>query len=217
MTHYEILPAEQRALLPHLAALRPLGYVLYGGTAVALQLGHRASVDFDFSTDRPYDEAAIRAASPVLADAVETQRAERTLTLEVGGAGSEVGVKVSFFAGFRFGRVGIPTMTTHGELRLASLDDLLGHKLRVLIRRVQAKDYQDVAAMLRNGQRLERGLGAAQALGTTFPIAETARTLGYFEGGDLARLSAGDRAVLTRASRHIGEVEPLPILSQSLS
>lgn len=40
----DILPDEQKKLWPQLAAARDLGFVLYGGTAVALQLGHRVSV-----------------------------------------------------------------------------------------------------------------------------------------------------------------------------
>lgn len=41
----KILPAAQLKLWPLLANL-PKQYVLYGGTAIALQLGHRESVDF---------------------------------------------------------------------------------------------------------------------------------------------------------------------------
>jgi len=43
----EALPDAQRALWPELAQV-PRHFVLYGGTAVALHCGHRASVDFVF-------------------------------------------------------------------------------------------------------------------------------------------------------------------------
>jgi hypothetical protein len=43
----DALPPPQRALWPELAAV-PRRYVLYGGTALALRLAHRPSVDFDF-------------------------------------------------------------------------------------------------------------------------------------------------------------------------
>lgn len=43
----DILPPAQRSLWPHLAQV-PGHFVLYGGTAIALHLGHRQSVDFDF-------------------------------------------------------------------------------------------------------------------------------------------------------------------------
>lgn len=55
-----ILPSAQRALWPELAPASALGFVFYSGRAVALQLGHRASEDFDFFTDRPLDEAQLR-------------------------------------------------------------------------------------------------------------------------------------------------------------
>ena len=164
MTHYDILTPSQRALLPHLAALRKIGYTLYGGTAIALQLGHRQSVDFDFFSDRPLDEDAIRASSPVLAKAPVTQAAPRTLTVLARASEDAEGVKVSFFGGLRVGRVGEPVSTSGGELRLASLDDLLGHKLKVLLHRVEMKDYRDIAAMLRAGLTLVRGLGVARAI-----------------------------------------------------
>lgn len=53
MTHtftprLDVLPPAQQALWPRLRAAAGLGFVLYGGTAIALRLGHRASVDFDF-------------------------------------------------------------------------------------------------------------------------------------------------------------------------
>lgn len=53
----EILPQEQRALYPHLAQITGLGFVLFGGTAIALQLGHRQSVDFDFFTHKSIDRS----------------------------------------------------------------------------------------------------------------------------------------------------------------
>jgi hypothetical protein len=49
----EILPPAQRLVWPDLAAAHRLGFVLYGGTAIALRLGHRSSVDFDFFTADP--------------------------------------------------------------------------------------------------------------------------------------------------------------------
>ena len=48
----DVLPQAQRALWPALRDL-PHTFVLYGGTALALRLGHRASVDFDFFPSEP--------------------------------------------------------------------------------------------------------------------------------------------------------------------
>jgi hypothetical protein len=55
--HREILPPAQQRLWPMLRPTAALGLVLYGGTAIALRLGHRVSVDFDFFTDRSLDSS----------------------------------------------------------------------------------------------------------------------------------------------------------------
>lgn len=46
--HFEILPKEQKEIYPYLKVLKDMDFTLFGGTALALQLGHRESVDFDF-------------------------------------------------------------------------------------------------------------------------------------------------------------------------
>lgn len=217
MTHYDILPREQRRVLAQLHATRRLGYVLYGGTAIALQLGHRESIDFDFFTDRSLDEEEIRLAMPALASAETTQRAPETWTMLARPEGFDRGVKISFFGGLKFGRVGRPQLTAGAEIALASLDDLMGHKLKVLLQRVEAKDYLDIAAMLAAGQTLESGLGAAQALFDNFPPSEAARTLTYFEGGDLSRVGLDARAILTSAVSRLAAARPAAIISRQLS
>ena len=42
-----VLPPAQRELWPELQAIGDQ-FVLYGGSAIALRLGHRSSIDFDF-------------------------------------------------------------------------------------------------------------------------------------------------------------------------
>ena len=57
------LPATQQALWPSLSQV-PTGFVLYGGTALALRLGHRQSADFDFFTSGTFSPTDFRAAVP---------------------------------------------------------------------------------------------------------------------------------------------------------
>jgi Nucleotidyl transferase AbiEii toxin, Type IV TA system len=52
----------------------PKEFTLYGGTAIALQLGHRQSVDFNFFGFRPFDPTKLQAKIPVLAGAQIRQR-----------------------------------------------------------------------------------------------------------------------------------------------
>jgi hypothetical protein len=51
LTHLEVLPAAQRRLWSEFSEVAD-EFVLYGGTALALHLGHRHSIDFDFFGNR---------------------------------------------------------------------------------------------------------------------------------------------------------------------
>ena len=190
----DILQEPQRELWPALADV-PAEFVLYGGTALALRLAHRASVDFDFFTSEPLNpEQLLRL--PFAEDADVLQRQRDTLTLSVR---TSAPVKVSFFGGIDFGRVGEPEHTADGVATVASTLDLFATKLKVLLQRVQVRDYQDLAAILQAGYPLRDGLGAAATLfGRTFPPVEAVKALGYFEG-DAAKLAEEDRDVLTKA------------------
>ena len=74
----DILPPPQRRLWDELAAV-PEEFVLYGGTALALHLGHRESLDFDFFGNKPLDPAKLVPAVPFLVGAIVTQREPNTL------------------------------------------------------------------------------------------------------------------------------------------
>jgi hypothetical protein len=215
----EILPAGQQAFWPHLSGARKLGFVLYGGTAIALRLGHRTSIDFDFFTDRPLDHRKLSEAFSFLKRSEVIHEEPDTLTLVVPLPGKFGGsVKVSYFGGLSFGRVGIPDVTPDGVLEIASLNDLLATKVKVVLQRIEAKDYRDVAAIVRAGVRLETGLAAARVLfESAFQPAESLRALSYFEGGDLKQLSDEDRALLIETVRNISEIPLLQKVATSLS
>lgn len=89
----DILPKAQRRLWDELAAI-PAEFVLYGGSAIALHLGHRQSVDFDFFGNRKFDLAKLAASVPFMAAAKITQREPNTLSGIVDRGGP---VKLSFF------------------------------------------------------------------------------------------------------------------------
>jgi hypothetical protein len=59
----EVLPPPQLEFWDSLKPSRKLGFVLYDGTAIALRLGHRISVDFDFFTENPLNKVQIREAT----------------------------------------------------------------------------------------------------------------------------------------------------------
>jgi hypothetical protein len=211
----DTLPPAQQAIWPLLAPSIPLGLVLYGGTAIALRLGHRTSVDFDFFTEKPFDYKDLEQGFVFLQQSKVIQRQQDTLTVLAPVAESEV--KVSFFGSIDIGRAGVPERTSDGTVKVASLLDLLATKLKVILQRVEAKDYQDIAAILRSGLRLEEGLAAATELfAPGFQSSEAIKAMTYFEGGDLDRLSSSDRNVLTRAASMIRRTPVVGRLSHTL-
>jgi len=181
--------------------------VLYGGTAIALRLGHRPSVDFVFFSARPVNRPALRDALPFLQET--TVRQDSRNTFEVATAS---GVKVAFFGGLEFGRTGQPQQTVDGIVCAASLADLLATRLKVILQRSEAKNYQDIAAMVRAGVRVDAGLAAAEKMfRPTFAPAESLKAMVYFQGGDWARLSAADRAILSEAARQVRLLPPVTV------
>ncbi len=78
----DILPRPQRTLWRELDAT-PDHFTLYGGTALALRLGHRQSVDFAFFSHTPFDPATLAREIPYLAEAEQVQVVSHTLTCRV--------------------------------------------------------------------------------------------------------------------------------------
>jgi hypothetical protein len=212
----DALPPAQRKMWPDLRGVGSLGYVLYGGTALALRLAHRKSVDFDFFTDQALNRRALLSALPSLKRSTLLQDSPDTITAVVPVGRSKV--KVSFFADLHIGRVGKPDWTDDGVLQIASLEDLLATKLKVLLQRVEAKDYQDVVSMLEHGGSLADGLAAARTLyGGAFQPTECLKALIYFHGGDLQSLPRVARARLTAAVSEVRELPKARRRSRSLS
>ena len=214
-----MLPA-QRRLWPELRPSVDLGFVLYGGTAISLHLAHRRSVDFDMFCERRLEKEAIRAAFPFMRHAATLQDAADTLVVLVPGSrlGSRRDLKVSFFGGLDFGRVGDPLLTDDGVLQVASLDDLMAHKLKVILQRAERKDYEDLAAMIGAGVSVARGLAAARRLfGKVFQPAESLKAMVYFRDGDLPRLARQDQTTLTRAAAAVDELPAVALRSKILA
>jgi hypothetical protein len=91
----EILPRPQRILWDELQAT-PRSFVLYGGTGLALRLGHRESEDFDFFSTKPFDPQELLSQIPYLTNATIVQFAKNTFTSIVERQGR---VKLSLFWG----------------------------------------------------------------------------------------------------------------------
>ena len=218
--HLEVLPPEQKQLWPELRPAAELGFVLYGGTAIALRLGHRSSVDFDFFSDQPLQRDEISSTFAFLEVSTLLQDQPNTLSFLVPSSSAQHGgVKVSFFGGIDHGRVGDPEHTDDKVLEVASLDDLLATKLKTLLQRVEAKDYRDITAMLKAGAKLPIGLAfAARMYGNAhFQPSECLKALVYFEGGDLDELTEEEKRVLVREASSVRDLPRVEIIAKSLA
>jgi hypothetical protein len=215
----DTLPQAQRRLWPNLLPAARSGFVLYGGTAIALRLGHRTSVDFDFFSELPLNRDAIKRSMPCLADATALQDEQDTLSMLVPGTDSpDASVKVSFFGNLGFGRVGEPESTADGVLMVASLDDLMATKLKVVLQRAEAKDYRDIAAMVEAGVDVSRGLAAARVIfGPNFQPSESLKAINYFGDGDLASLTDREKKTLIQAAGAVRQLPNVEIVSSRLS
>jgi hypothetical protein len=92
----EILPQGLRELWPLLAAV-PAHFTLYGGTALAIPLGHRESVDFDFFSSQTFDPNQLHAGLGFLHSSRISQLSENTLSCVVPFAKGQA--QISFFGG----------------------------------------------------------------------------------------------------------------------
>lgn len=215
----DVLPLAQQRLWSELRPAADLGFVLYGGTAIALRLGHRPSVDFDFFSEKPLDREAIKAAFPFVERSTPIQDKDNAWSLLAPYCDSErEHVKVSFFGTIGFGRVGNPDFTEDGVLQVASFDDLMATKVKVVLQRAEAKDYRDVAAMVNAGVSLSRGLAAARMIfGPNFQPSESLKALVYFGDGDLKTLTAAEKNTLVDAVKAVRDLPEVTILSKKLT
>lgn len=127
-------------------------------------------------------------------------------------------VKVSFFGTIGFGRVGEPEVTDDGVLQVASLDDLMATKVKVILQRAEAKDYRDIAAMLAVGVSLPKGLAAARQLyGPNFQPSESLKALVYFDDGDLHSLTKSEKTCLVNAASAVRDLPRIEILALQLT
>lgn len=202
-----MLPPPQRRLWPELAST-PETFTLYGGTALALHLGHRASVDFDFFSNVPCDPDELTRSLPYLKDAERIQVAPNTLTCRVDREGP---VLISFFGDLGLGLVAAREQVQGMVLHVASLLDLAGTKVAVIQKRAEVKDYLDIDALLQHGVELPTALAAgAVVYGRSFNPLISIKALSYFD--DVPTLAADVRMRLMAAVTTV-DVTKLPILT----
>jgi hypothetical protein len=210
----DILPESQRLLWPELDAV-PSAFVLYGGTGLALQLGHRVSEDFDFFSSSGFDPDRLRSVLPFFRNLdpsnseawVQCKRDNLEAFVDRSGL-----VRVAFFGGLdTLHRVEEPRHATGSRVRVASLVDLAGMKMRVIQVRGSWKDYVDIHTLVTHGIDVPTGLAAAKAIDRTFDPITSVRALQFYGDGTLSRVPAAMQQDLTRWAQAV-DLSNLPVL-----
>ncbi len=207
MTTFDLgmLPGPQRRLWSALGDT-PTDFVLYGDTALALRLGHRESVDFDFFSRAPFAPEDLRKRIGYLKAARTLQQSENTLTCVVDREGD---VHFSYFGGLDLCSVHEPDRADGPGIFVASLLDVAATKVTTVQARADAKDYLDIDALLGAGVTLEDALGAANAVyGGGFNPLLTLKALTYYGEGDLETVP---NAVRDRLAAAVADVGPGPL------
>ncbi|HEY3812649.1 MAG TPA: nucleotidyl transferase AbiEii/AbiGii toxin family protein [Caulobacteraceae bacterium] len=208
----DILPPPQLALWPELGAT-PDAFTLYGGTALALRLGHRTSIDFDFFAWESFDPSQLLQDVPYLRKARVLQQEANTLTCLLDRDGP---VQVSYFGMRRLEIIAPAAAIESPAIRIASLIDLAGTKAAVVQKRAEAKDYLDIHALIRAGVSLPMALTAAGIVyGEQFNSQITLKALSYFDDGNLSDLPRRVQDELAAAARDV-DLDRLPQRSELL-
>lgn len=125
-------------------------FYLAGGTAIALQLGHRFSYDLDFFTQKEFDSRLL----------LEKLRQIREVEIEKTAWGTILGhlrkVKFSFFY-YKYPL--LFSLKSFGGAKIADARDVAPMKLSAICDRGTKRDFIDLYFLLKSGLSLKKILG----------------------------------------------------------
>lgn len=141
--HLESLDKPRQTVFNKLIKFKPIG-VLAGGTAIALQIGHRTSVDFDIFTHQPLNKRLFETIKKVFGlGTVKMYSSDVQLNV-----GTPEGIKVTFYySGHNMPHE--PLVNTH-SISLLGLGDLASNKAAVIGDRGKWRDYVDLYFLLKD-------------------------------------------------------------------
>jgi hypothetical protein len=146
--HSEILTKEQKELLP-LIRIFSENYFLVGGTAIALHIGHRRSIDFDLFTNKDIKRKTIKNTIEKCGFKVEKLLYEAFDQMHV----VINTVKLTFFS-FTYNIT--PEINYNEIIQVPSLLDLAAMKTYALGGRAKWKDYVDLYFILKDYYNLNQ-------------------------------------------------------------
>ena len=178
--HPEVLPSEQQDVMRQLGRVAGrLGYYLGGGTAVAIHLGHRRSVDLDWFTEERMDDP-MRLATQIRDEGVglEVRNVDRgTLHATVGT------VRLSILE-YRYALLEPLINWPSFDCPLASIEDLVAMKLLAIEQRGARKDFLDIYAIGMRGLSLADMLELYRQKYSVADVSRVTFSLCYFDDAE---------------------------------
>lgn len=136
-----ILNKTQATLLHRLVFLKKRQFYLAGGTALALQLGHRTSVDLDFYTKKQFQ-------SRQLGEIIQKHLPEVEILQSSSGT-LQCKLQSTEFSFFFYEYPLIRKPITYEDMLLASIPDIAAMKAIALVQRGKRRDFIDAYFLLK--------------------------------------------------------------------
>lgn len=177
--HAEILTDTQLEVLRTVAPFaRDTGFYLSGGTAVALHLGHRRSLDFDWFAPLDFDPDVLEERLLALLSSV-TITAKEDGTLHALASG----VQLSFLR-YRYPFLQPVVRWDEFECDLGSVPDLAAMKVAAVANRGSRKDFVDLYSIGVSGLTLPEMVDLYRRRFTNDDLAHVVRSLTYFNDAE---------------------------------
>jgi predicted nucleotidyltransferase component of viral defense system len=146
----KVLNSNQIGVISKLGFLKDKSIYLGGGTALAIQIGHRTSVDLDFfSEQEPQMQLAVSGLQKSIGNIVIKRAEKHTLFAEAGDTDISL-----FYYPYKL----LNPLIEVDSLYLASVEDIIAMKMAAIIQRGTRRDFIDIfylMGMYNVGQILE--------------------------------------------------------------
>lgn len=173
--HVDLLNEEQKSVLELLSSLDIVNdFYLAGGTALALQYGHRESVDFDFFKEQSFDvKRVIDVFSQIEKIDVRVEK-EDTLYFLLNN------ISCSFFK-YPYPLL-FDTLDLNGAVKLASVGDIAAMKISAISTRGTKRDFVDLFFICQRDYSLSEviSLFEEKFKMVTYDMYHTYKSLMYF-------------------------------------
>ena len=178
----KVLNSNQVHIIPMLGFLKSRNVYLGGGTALAMQVGHRTSVDLDFFSEQNQPmQLIVSELQKAIKNLVITRIEEHTLFAKAGDTDISL-----FYYPYKL----LNPFVEHKSLYLASIEDIVAMKIAAIIQRGTRRDFVDIYYLLQDFS-LKQMLELTRNKFPGYQDSMALRALIYFEDADSEDIARG--------------------------